>query len=235
MLADLMALLSVTASAATYEDYEQAILGKNVLGKRTASTRLWAWKKLRELYALDPRVPVFRLLRRLWDAEAAARPVLALLAAMARDALLRSSTDAITAATIGQPVTKNDFRQLVIRARGERFSESTMEAILSHLVSSWTESGYLSGREKERFHPTVTPAATAYALALGYLAGARGALLFSTLWTSVLDTPETTLHDHAREASRRGWLTYRGIGKVVEITFERLLTSDELRELAVAQ
>lgn len=235
MLADITMLFGDVVAAAEHSDYEHAVLENNVLAKQTASTRMWAWKKLRELYALDRSVPLFRYMRQLWNVDPAARPLLALLAALARDALLRASVNAITATNPGEAVTKEDFRRAIVRVRGDRFSKSTMDAILSHLASSWTESGHLTGRkEKVRAQPTVTPAVVAYALVLGYLAGSRGALLFSTLWTSVLDTPESVLHDHAREASRRGWLTYRGIGNVVDITFERLLTKDEIREAAVS-
>jgi hypothetical protein len=235
MLRDLRALLDAVPAIASYHDYERAILEDNVLGKRTASTRLWAWKKLRELYALDPSVPLFRYLRVVWDADTEGRPLLALLAALARDALLRASAEVITSSAPGEPVTKERFTQAIVRARGERFAATTLQSTAANLVSSWLQSGHLSGRtDRIRARVTVTPAATAFALALGYLAGARGSLLFSTLWTSVLDTSESVLHDHAREASRRGWLTYRGIGDVVDITFERLLAPSESRELTTA-
>jgi hypothetical protein len=229
MLADLTTLLDALPASAEHADYQRAVMEDNALGKRTASTRLWAWKKLRELYALDPTVPIFRMLRELWRADASGRPLLALLAALARDALLRASATAIVAARPGVPVTKEQLRQAIVQARGDRFSKSTMDAVLSHLMSSWTESGHLMGRkEKVRAHPTTTTAATTYALALGYLASVRGTYLLSTLWTSVLDAPESVLHDHAREASRRGWLVYRGVGNIVDIDFPSLRPSAEL-------
>jgi hypothetical protein len=48
MLPDLRQLLASTAVDAVYEDYQTAIMEENVLGKGTASTRLWSWKKLRD-------------------------------------------------------------------------------------------------------------------------------------------------------------------------------------------
>ncbi|MGI9091176.1 MAG: hypothetical protein ACR2GG_08750 [Gemmatimonadaceae bacterium] len=117
-------------------------------------------------------------------------------------------------------MTRGQFRSAILEKRGDRFSKSTMDAVLAHLLSSWTESGHLVGRkDKARARTSVTSTATAYALSLGYLTGARGDLLFSTLWTSVLDAPSAVLHDHAREALRLGWLTYRGIGNIVDISF----------------
>jgi hypothetical protein len=229
MLADLSALLGGLPPSATHADYEHVIREENLLGKPTDSTRLWAWKKLRELYALDPEVPVFRIFRRLWKVESEdGRPLLTLVAALARDALLRASVGAVLERGVGDPVTKDHFREAIVAVRGDRFSKSTMDAILSHLVSSWTESGHLSGRrEKVRTRPVPTPASTTLALALGYLTGARGTLLFSTLWADALDAPEALLHDHAREASRRGWLVYRGVGSIIEIDFPELLTPEE--------
>ena len=67
MLPDLRQLLASTPADASYENYEAAIMEENVLGKGTASTRLWSWKKLRELYGLDPSLAVFRCFRELWD------------------------------------------------------------------------------------------------------------------------------------------------------------------------
>jgi hypothetical protein len=49
MLADITALLNAVPATASQGDYQKAIMEDNVLGKGTASTRLWAWKKLREL------------------------------------------------------------------------------------------------------------------------------------------------------------------------------------------
>lgn len=223
MLADLTALLDAVPADAPHEAYRQAIQDDNTLGKKTASTRLWAYKKLRELYALDPQVPVFAELRARWAASPDGRPLLALLAGLARDSLLRASVPVLTAAKPGTPVSREDFRAAIVQARGDRFSEETIKAVVSHLYTSWTESGHLSGqRERTRVAVTPTPAVTAYALALGYLTGARGARLFQTLFTSVLDVPLATLHEQAREGSRRGWLSYRGVEEIVEVDFPQL-------------
>lgn len=65
ILADLRQLLASTPADTEYEDYRLAIMEDNVLGKGTASARLWGWKKLRGLYGLDPRLAVFRCFRQL--------------------------------------------------------------------------------------------------------------------------------------------------------------------------
>lgn len=224
MLADLRQLLAATPSNGTYSQYRSAIMEDNVLGKGTASTRLWSWKKLRELYCLDPRSAVFRCFRLLWENDCKGWPLLAILCACARDPLLRMSASVILKAPIESVVTSRDFVQAIQEAAPDRFSPTNLKAIGSRIRSSWTQSGHLTdGRIRKRTHPLVTPEATAYALVLGRLTGSRGQLLFSTL----LDRPTETLFDLAAVASQRGWIDLRRAGSVVEIGFSKLLTSDE--------
>lgn len=68
-------------------------------------------------------------------------------------------------------------------------------------------------------HNPARPAAGGYALFLGYLSGARGNGLFTTLWARLLDIPPARAHDLAFEASRRGWIDYRRAGDVVDVGF----------------
>jgi hypothetical protein len=174
MLADLCQLLASTPVRATYDDYRVAIMEENVLGKGTASTRLWTWKKLRELYGLDPRLAVFRCLRRLWEPDAEGRPLLAILCACARDPLLRMGATVVLQAPLGSVVSPGDFVDAIRKVAPDRFSLTSLEAIGNRMCASWTQSGHLvGGRVRRRAHPVVSPEATAYALVLGRLTGAR--------------------------------------------------------------
>ena len=47
------------------EDYQRAVIGENVLGKATETTRQKTFRHLRELYALSPKVPIFSVYREL--------------------------------------------------------------------------------------------------------------------------------------------------------------------------
>jgi hypothetical protein len=76
-------------------------------------------------------------------------------------------------------------------------------------------------------HPHITPIVTAFALLLGYLCGLRGARLFESAWTQLLDRPPAELTELTVEASTQEWLRYKASGAVVEITFPGLLTPDE--------
>ncbi len=228
MLVDLRHLLDATTADSTYEGYRSAIMEENVLGKGTASTRLWSWKKLRELYGLDPRLAVFRCFRQLWDNDSQGRPLLAVLCACTRDPLLRMSASVILGATIDAVVTPLDFAKAIQEEAPDRFRETTLKSMGPNLYASWTQSGHLTGGKiRKRTHPVVTHEAVAYALVLGRLTGARGQLLFSTFWTAILDAPGEALFDLAAAASQRGWIDLRRAGSVVEVGFSKLLTPEE--------
>ncbi len=228
MLPDLRQLLASTAGDAAYEDYQAAIMSENVLGKRTASTRLWSWKKLRELYALDPSLAVFRCFRQLWRTDSTGRPLLAILCACARDPLLKTSAGVILEAPLDSVLSSSDFARAIEQAAPDRFTPKTLRSMGSNLYASWTQSGHLtSGKTRRRAHATVSPEATVYSLVLGRLTGARGPLLFSTFWTELLDAPKDTLYELAAVASQRGWIDLRRMGSVADVGFSKLLTPQE--------
>src|SRR6266852_1914533 len=104
MLAEIRLLLAACQSSANLEEHRSAIVDENVLLKKTAATRKATFKWLRELYALDRKIPIFRALRDLWDEDTQAQPLLALLSAVARDTLLRSTAERILAIPVGETV-----------------------------------------------------------------------------------------------------------------------------------
>src|SRR5690242_937712 len=65
MLDELRATLEATRENARRADYVTAIVEDNCLGKPTAATRVLSAQRLSELYALDPDVPLFRIMRAL--------------------------------------------------------------------------------------------------------------------------------------------------------------------------
>lgn len=95
MLDELRHLLAYCRPDATRDDYFAAIEEDNCLGKRTAATRRSSGQRLSELYALAPEVPLFRVMRRCWYADSTGQPLLALLLALSRDPLLRSTAPPI--------------------------------------------------------------------------------------------------------------------------------------------
>ncbi len=232
MLAELTTLLASVPASASKAERRSAIVSENVLGKKTTSTRKSTAQRLCELYALDPSVPLFRLLQVFWKNDPAGQPLLALLCASARDPLLRMTAGPVLQARQGDIVATKHFEEAVARQARDRFTPSTLQTIARNAASSWTQSGHLSGRRvKQKSTPHVSAANTAYALLLGFLCGVRGPLLFHTLWTDLIEAPEYRLHELARQASSWGWLTYRSVGTIVEINFSCLLTSQERNAL----
>lgn len=232
MLAELASLLGATQANSTRAKYWEACINENVLSKRTPVTRRRTVERLTELYALDPGITVFRILRKLWDADAEARPLLACLCAQARDPLFRSTTDFVLAIKTGELITVDALSHAVEERNPGRFSTKTLRSVAQNIASSWLQSGFFSGHmRKARRRPVATPTTAAYALALAALAGAKGQFLFSSHWVKLLDSPNDVVLDLAREASRRGWIDFRAVGAVVEVKFPHLLTAKEQEAL----
>jgi len=231
MLDELRAMLANCRPDATRDNYISAIQEDNCLGKRTSATRKLSSQRLSELYALDPEVPLFRVMRRCWYADRDGQAVLALLLALARDPLLRVTAPPVLRMRSGEELARQQMTDALNRAVGSRLSESTLDKVVRNAASSWTQSGHLKGRgRKVRQSVTPTAATTAFALLLGYLVGTRrGAALFETLWAQVLDAPPGELMHLAMDARRLGFLDMSQSGGVIDLAFSRLLAPDERR------
>ncbi|MBW7885742.1 MAG: hypothetical protein H3C34_24550 [Caldilineaceae bacterium] len=224
MLKELRLLLSACPPGTDYEGFRQAVVDNNVLLKNTETTRKESFRRLRELYALDEEALIFRALRDLWTSDPQAEPVIALLCATARDAILRGTADLILTTPYGESVTPQMIEQATEESFPHRYNATMLANVGRHAASSWQQSGHLQGRlTKKRVQAKHTPAAVAYAFFLGHLCEARGDALFRTLWSRLLDTTLAALHESALAASRRGWLEYRHSGSVTEIAFRYLM------------
>ena len=230
MLDELRAVLAGRRPDATRAEYLTAIHEDNCLGKRTAVTRKLSSQRLSELYALDPEVPLFRVMRRCWYAEREGSALTALLLALARDPLLRASAPPILRMRPGEELARQQMIDALDRAVGSRLSESTLDKVVRNTASSWTQSGHLKGRgRKVRQAVKPTAVTTAFALVLGHVAGKRGSALFESLWAQVLDAPTTELMQLAMDARRLGFLDMSQSGGVIEVAVSRLLAPDERR------
>ncbi|MBA3358388.1 MAG: hypothetical protein H0U20_02905, partial [Thermoleophilaceae bacterium] len=116
----LAALLDAVPAGATQADYEDAALGGNVLAKQTEGARRRTFRYLKELYLLRSDALLFRALRDLWPVDEPARPLLAGLCALARDAVFRASSAAITSSSPGDTLGSADLADAV----GEQFPAS---------------------------------------------------------------------------------------------------------------
>jgi hypothetical protein len=226
MLAELTALLDAVSATGSRAEYVAAIVEANCLGKRTAATRRLTGQRLRELYGLDRAVPLFCVLRRLWSTDVAGRPLLALLAALARDPLLAATAPAVVSIPLGAELSRSELRSALRAVVGERLNENVLDKVARNAASSWTQSGHLQGRTfKKRRQVRATPPVMAFALYLAAAAGFRGEALLTSAWASVLDCSPSAARALALDAKRLGLLDLRTSGNVFELDLRRL---DEL-------
>lgn len=228
MLEELSLLLGAVAEGTSRQDYAQAIVAGNCLAKRTAANRRISLQRLTELYGLHPRLVLFRVLRELWAWHETSRPLLALLLALARDPLLRASARSVLDTPAGHEFGRQAMKNDLLDATQERLNEATLDATVRNASSSWTQSGHLRGRgRKIRQRVAATPAAAAYALLLGFAVGHRGASLFETPWAAVLDASAGELTELAIQAKTLGLLDFKQSGRLMELSFARMLTDPE--------
>ena len=223
MLTELRGLIASVEPNASYASLQSAAIESNALHKDTQSTRQKTFRHLRELYGLSRGLPVFRALRFLWDGDPNAQPLLALLCALARDPVLRSTLDDVVSLKVGDEIRPAQLVRAVDSAFPGHYGRDVLARTARNISSTWEQSGLLRGRiRKYRQEPCATPVSTAYALYLGYRCGARADALFVTPWTRALDRPESELRRLAAEASRQGWLVYRQAGGVTDVRFDFL-------------
>ena len=223
MLDDLATVLTVVPESGGRDAYASAIIDGNCLQKPTASTRRISNQRLGELYALNRSYPVFRVLRRLWSVSDQGRPLLALLAALARDPLLMASAKPVLSLPVGAELHRGPIRDALRELVGERMNDDTLDKVVRNVSSSWRQTGHLHGRTfKIRDRVQAQPTSLAFALYLGYVVGFRGEDLLKSGWVSVLDCTASSGRVLALEAKRAGLIDLRSAGDVIEFGLERL-------------
>ena len=223
MFEELRLVLQATTPEARRADYASAIIEGNCLSKPTRSTCRLTNQRLGELYGLDPAVPLFRVLRRLWPLHPDGQSLLALLAAIARDPLLATTCPSIVFLSPNAEFQRDPMKNALCALVGSRLNDSTLQKVCRNAASTWAQSGHLVGRTFKKRHLVVAPAAAvAFAIYLGHAAGFRGAELFSCAWLRVLDCDPSRARQLALDAKRIGLIDLRMAGHVVEFNLSRL-------------
>ena len=224
MLDEISNLLDAAPGDGSRDGYADAVIGENCLGKRTAANRKISLQHLRELYVLNPRVTLFSVFRQLWDRHPPSRALLAMLLALARDPLLRGTAAAVLRTPFGHEFARQSMTDAVVEIAGDRLNSETRDKVVRNAASSWTQSGHLRGRgRKTRHRVEATPAASAYALLIGFATGRRGRLLFETPWCGVLDVGAAELIELAVDANRLGLLDLKQSGSIIDLSFPAML------------
>ena len=225
MLRELRDLLAaVPDEHATRKEFALAIIERNELAKETASNRRLTNKRLGELYGLDGRLPIFRALRRVWNLDLAGRPLIALLCALARDPLLRATSEKVLSLRPAEELVRNEFLDSIRNHVEARLNDASLDKVARNTGSSWTQSGHLVGRvRKKRAHVAPTPGAVAFALWLGFLEGRVGDDLLASFWCSIFDGPKQGVRDAALQAKQLGLIKASFAGDVIHIDASPLL------------
>ena len=223
MLEELKAVLAAVPGPVDRTAYTTAIVDSNCLAKSTTSTRRISSQRLAELYALDPFIKIFRVMRMLWSVDEHSHPLLAMLAALARDPLFMASAWPVLSQAAGAEIQRAPIRDALRKHVGERMNDATLDKVVRNVSSSWTQSGHLKGRTfKYRQHVKATAAAMAFALWLGNAAGVHGEELLTTGWIAALDCTPSSARGLAIEAKRIGLIDLRTAGDVIEFGLDRL-------------
>lgn len=202
---------------------ERAVLDENLLEKATSSGRALSLQRLKELYGLNEATPVFGVLRLLWALDRKSLPLLAVLAALARDPLLRATARPVLGLARGSELMRDTVRSALAAAVGNRLSEPTLDKVVRNTCSSWAQSGHLSGRTfKRRSTVSASPAAFAFAVWLAQKAGFAGEDILSSGWVMVLDLDPEGRRQMLERTRSVGLLEVRQLGSMVEIDASRL-------------
>ena len=216
----LVELLREVPSDASADQYRQAVVEDNILGRPTSAGRQRSFRHLRELYFLDPGRVEFAALRSLWDIDPAAQPLLAGLLAFTRDEVLRASFAAVADVPVGSGVTSADLTAAVAAQFGNEMSESTLGKTGRNTGACWTQTGHLAGRAKKvRTEVEARPVAIAYAAYLGHLAGGRGLGVLDNPWSQILGLAPGRTLEALRDAHTQGLLDLLVAGNVVDVSF----------------
>lgn len=220
MLVELEALFRAIPNGASEEQYADAVLARNVLGKETVSSRKKSLSHLKELYALTPKSPLFTALRALYQISPDSLPQLALLIALARDPLLRASAEAILPLPADHSTSPADISKVIEREFPGTYSPKSLLSISQNCASTWAQAGQLTGRMKKvRRALQPTPTGCVLAFLLGVVTGHHGAAMFANPWCRAIELDPERARGLGFEAHRRGLINLRAIGEVVEVSF----------------
>lgn len=218
MFEELELVLAGVTSEISPRAVRTAILEENVLGKATWSGKVNSATKLIDLYCFELEKPLYAGFYVLWRESLHSRPVLAVLLAQCRDAVLRTSSEPILDTPVGSTLNKERFYESLLSGFASKYAETTLQSTTRNVASSWRQSGHIKGgativrcKAPADFH------ALAFAVLIGYLKGLRGKPLLCSDWVKLLDFEPAELEVALTEAHRHGLITNRKIGEVIDL------------------
>jgi hypothetical protein len=232
MIVELQQVFAVVASHDGIDQYQAEIVDYNQLNKATEKARKLTFRHLVDLYGMSPDVPLFRVMRQLWDVDVQAQPVLALQLALVRDPLLRLSLPLMSELKPGDSIIREQVEEILKEPNPDRYSPASLKSFAQNINGTWTQAGFFKGRNKKtRTEPNVASVNIAFALFLAYLEGASGQRLFSNQWCQLFGLNAHRLDELAITASHQGLIDYKKSGEIIDVRFPRFLTQEEERWL----
>jgi hypothetical protein len=233
MLVELRALLSYVDKAdAPRAEYLEAIQTANCLGKRSGKTRTLTYRHLVDLYALDPSLMLFRALRFFWqrdvDGPAAAGGLVRLFARPDSSGHCPLYPRFQEGATVGREAIEEFIDATKSLAASARPRSSPPRRTSTR---PGRRPGISLAASQDTGPCVATPGTVSFALLLGYVRGLRGESLLKSDYTRMLDCSFDRTIELAEDASRRGWISLKRVGQVVEVLFPNLITAQEMEWL----
>jgi hypothetical protein len=147
---------------------------------------------------------------------------------MARDPLLRASSESVLALQPGEAFSKDCFERVIQGYSGIDYSTNSIASFSRNLSSTWSQAGFLAGRVvKHRIRPDVGPSNMAFACFCAWLDGWQGESLLLSPWVRYLDLDRAGIEASIDAAARQGFLRLLKAGGVYEFRFPGYLTHDE--------
>jgi hypothetical protein len=228
MFLEMRALFRAMPLTVTKDEFAEAIVEENVLGKPTLSSRKKSLRHLFELYGMDTSKALFRVLWELGHTDLDSLPQLCLVCAYARDPQLRYSFELVRTLRLGEVLERPAMEQYLEIGFPGRFSPAMKKSMAQNVLTTWTFSGHLAGkRRKIRQAPEPRPISAAYAMFVGYLTGLRGQRLLESAYTSLVASNRPQLQAALSLASAKGMLSLKQAAGIVEFDFSNLLTPAE--------
>ncbi|UUX92484.1 hypothetical protein [Methanoplanus endosymbiosus] len=220
MLSEFMTVMDNAPGFNDKEILKKIFVEDNLLKKESNSGRKISFYYLKHLYGLDSENKNFQGLLKYWKEKSPDNKIMALLCALSRDEVLRLSSGYILSVKTGDFAEKSGLKEIIDNYYQNIYSEKVRESMVRNLMSSWTQSGYLEGRSnKIRIKPEVSVHSFAYACYLAYLSGFRGKRIFHSPWVLVLCLNDSEAEELTKESNRKGLMSVKKAGSVVEVTF----------------
>lgn len=232
MLPELSNLMAIAPAGADTTALQRLVVDEDALHKPSAANRVKTFSFLRNLYGLNPQLPIYREFTRLCHLSPVDTTVLAGTLAFAREPVLRACTDMVLDTTIGKPLGREDFEVWVREYAPGRYSQSMYVSFSHNLYASFFQLGYLSeaaGKSRIRKRRDVRPVSVAYAAFLDWLTGLNGLSLLTGAFSTTLELPKGDHLNLLSAAGQQGLMRVAHAGGVLQLDFSNWLRPGESR------